>query len=80
MADELNYGALDGELYCSSSSFEENIDESAIYSETDDLGNDLVPLGIRPYQCEPVKLSETGRESEDEVGQEIVCDEWFVFS
>ena len=50
MADELNYGALDEELHYSSSSFEENSDESAIYSEPDDLGHDRVPLGIRPYQ------------------------------
>ena len=75
MADELNYGALDEELYCSSSSFEENSDESAIVSETDDLGNDLVPLGSRPYQFEPVKLSETSSESEDEVVREILRDE-----
>ena len=79
MADELNYGALNEELYCSSSSFEENSDDSSIYSDTDDLGNDLVPLGIRPYQFEPVKQSETSSESEDdEARREIIGDEWFV--
>ena len=75
MADELNYGAVDEELYCSLSSFEENSNESAIYSETDDLGNGLAPLGIRPYQFESVKRSETSSESEDEAGREIVRDE-----
>ena len=75
MANELNYGALDEDLYCSSSSFEDS-DESAIYSETDYLGNGLAPLGIRPYQFESVKWSETSSESEDEAGREIVRDEW----
>ena len=75
MANELNYRALDEELYCSSSSFKENSDESAIYSETDDLGNGLASLGIRPYQFESVKRSEMSSESEDEAGREIVCDE-----
>ena len=53
-------------VQCSSSSFEDNSDESAIYSETDDLGNGLAPLGIRPYQFESVKRSENSSESEDE--------------
>ena len=74
MADELNYGAVDEEFYFSSYSFEENSAESAIYSETDDLGNGLSPLGIRPYQFESVKRSETSSKFEDEAGREIVRD------